>query len=362
MQLEAFFPARLRPVSQRTALVVLSGALVLAVAGCHPAPGPDVVATVNGKEILGADVDKIYKVKVGDSPQQKPSREQADMLRLNILSQLIDDEIIQQRATKLNIAATDEDVNAKLTEYKAPYTQEEFDKKLQASGDTLDDLKRDIRRSLTRTKLFNKDIDSKINVTDAEIADYYNAHKAEFNLIEPRYELSLILVSGNPPQQGENNNTRKAPNEAEARKEIDAIRTRILSGEDFGLLAQQFSENANSAQNGGDIGFLTESQLKGDADVYNAIQKLKPGQISDSLPVYNDPTHKAVIGYSIYRLNSRETAGQHDLSDPSTHERIRAQLRETKAQLLRYAYSEALHDQATVKNYLAEQILKEGAL
>ena len=354
MQLEARFPARKRP-----AFVLFGTALLFAFAGCHHAPGPDVVATVNGKELLRSDLDKYYNNSLADG-SQKPEPEQADMQRLNLLRGMIDDEIIQQRAAKLNLVASDEDVNAKVTEMKAPFTQEEFDKKLKQRNITLDDLKHDIRKQLTETKLINKEIDSKINITDAEISGYYNEHKADFNLIEPRYELSQIIVSGNPPQQGVAQQTRRAPNEAEARREIETIRGRILSGEDFGTLAAQFTENPNLAQNGGDMGSVTETQLHSDAEVYSAIAKLKPGQITDPLPVY-DPAHKAVIGYQIYKLNNREAAGQRDLSDPRTHEMIREGLRNRKAQLLKNAYMEMLHDQTAVRNYLAEQILKSYA-
>jgi peptidyl-prolyl cis-trans isomerase SurA len=357
LQLEASFPAR-----KRSAFVLFGTALLFAFAGCHHAPGPDVVATVNGKELLRADLDKYYNTSLTD-PSQQPSQEQADMQRLNVLHAMIENEILQQRATKLNLVASDEDVNAKITEMKAPFTQEEFDKQLKQRNITLDDLKRDIRNQLTKTKLINKEIDSKINITDAEISGYYNAHKADFNLIEPRYEISQIIVSGNPPQQGAAPQQRKAPNEAEARKEIETIRGRILSGEDFGTLAAQFTENPNLAQNGGDMGSVTETQLHSDPEAYNAIAKIKPGQITDPLPVYDprDPGHKAVIGYQIYRLNNREAAGQRDLSDPRTHEVIREGLRNRKAQLLQNAYLEMLHDQASVRNYLAEQILKSYA-
>ena len=124
--------------------------------------------------------------------------------------------------------------------------------------------------------------------------------------------------------------------------------------------AAQFTENPNLAQNGGDMGSVTETQLHSDAEVYSAIAKLKPGQITDPLPVY-DPAHKAVIGYQIYKLNNREAAGQRDLSDPRTHEMIREGLRNRKAQLLKNAYMEMLHDQTAVRNYLAEQILKSYA-
>jgi len=53
---------------------------------------------------------------------------------------------------------------------KAPYTQEEFDKQLKQRNITLDDLKRDLRRSLTKEKLLNKEIESKINITDSDIS------------------------------------------------------------------------------------------------------------------------------------------------------------------------------------------------
>src|ERR1700744_2072101 len=107
------------------ALLLLSGAL-LAAGGCHRPPSADVVAPVNGKEILRADLDRYYQASLGESPQ-KPSAVEADMRQLQVLHQMIQDEIMQQAAAKLNLEATDEDVNARLTEIKAPYTQEEFD-------------------------------------------------------------------------------------------------------------------------------------------------------------------------------------------------------------------------------------------
>jgi peptidyl-prolyl cis-trans isomerase SurA len=342
-------------------LISVSGLLVVASTGCHRPAAPDVMATVNGKEIMRAELEKYYKGSLGDAPQE-PSAEQADIVRLNVLRTMIDDEIVQQRAATLNLAASDEDVNARLTEMKAPYTQEEFDKQLKQRNLTIDDLKRDVRRQLTRTKLVNKEIESKINITDAEITKYYNTNKSEFNLIEPRYRLAQIVVTGAPAAQSNNLQPRKATNEAEARKEIQALHSRLEGGEDFGALAQQFSENANSAGNGGDMGTVTETQLRSDSDVYSAITKLKPGQITDILPVYDSaaPTHKT-IAYAIYKLLSREAAGQRELNDPRVQQSIRQGLRDRKAQLLQTAYMEMLHDRAAVRNYFAEQILKTGA-
>jgi peptidyl-prolyl cis-trans isomerase SurA len=319
------------------------------------------MATVNGKDILRADMEKYYKASVGDT-QQKPSAEQADIVRLNILKQMIDDEILWQRATKLNLAASDEDVNAKLTEMKAPYTQDEFYNQLKQRNMTLDDLKRDLRRSLTRTKLLNKEIESKINITDAEISDFYAAHKSEFNLIEPRYGLAQIMVTDTPAPQAGNLQNNKASGDADAKKKIEALHSKLDSGEDFSAVAMNFSENPNTAPNGGDMGFVLESQLRTEPEVYNAISKLKPGQITDVLPVYDSAgPGRRTVGYAIYKLISKEAAGQRELNDPRVQQVIRQGLRENHAQLLQNAYFEMLHDEAKVRNNFAEQILKQGA-
>jgi peptidyl-prolyl cis-trans isomerase SurA len=344
-----------------TGLVLLSGALLVTVAGCHRVPSPDVVATVNGKELLRSDMERYYKANLGDNPQA-PSAEQADIGRLTILGKMIEDEILQQRAAKLNLVASDEDVNAKLTEIKAPYTQEEFDRQLKVRNTTLDDYKRDLRRSLTTTKLLNKEIESKINITDAQISGYYSAHKSEFNLIEPQYHIAQIVVTTAPSQQAGNLQNSKANGDAEARRKIQDCHTKLQNGDDFGNVAMNLSEDATTASNGGDMGFVAESALHTQPDAYNAISKLKPGQITDVIPIADGsgPGHRT-IGYAIYKLISKEPAGQRELNDPRVQALIRQSLRDGHAQLLRNAYFETLHDDAKVHNYLADQILKEGA-
>jgi peptidyl-prolyl cis-trans isomerase SurA len=357
LQIEVFSRAPIR----LTALILCCGTLLAAVSGCHRSPSPDVAATVNGKAILRSDLEKYYKANLGDSTQ-KPSAEQADIVRLNILRQMIDEEILWQRAVKLNLAASDEDVNAKLTEMKAPYTQEEFDKQLQARNMTLDDYKRFMRRQLTTTKLLNKEIESKINITDAKIKDYYLAHMAEFNLIESQYHLAQIVVTSGPAQQTGNLQNNKASGDADAKKTIQELYQHLESGEDFGTVAMTSSKNPNTASNGGDMGFIPESQLRSDPDVYSAVSKLKAGEITGVIPVYNGTgSGRRIIGYAIYKLIEREPAGQRALNDPQVQQAIRQGLHQTQAQLLQNAYFEVLRNEAKVHNYFAEQIFKQGA-
>jgi peptidyl-prolyl cis-trans isomerase SurA len=339
-------------------------ALVLSIAavGCNHSPGPDVVAKVNGHTIERTELDRFYQSSMGQQQQQRPvTIEQANIAKLDILRQLIDYEMVQQRAAKLNLVATDEEVDAKVSELKAPYTQEEFNQNLQAKGMTLDELRRQIRRSLTSDKLMNKEILSKINITDADITSYYNQNKTEFNLPEPQYHLAQIVVTTTPSAQPGNLQNNKASNEAEAKKKIDQLHNKLENGEDFGTLAVNFSEQPSTASNGGDMGFFPESQLRSDPAVFAAISKLKPGQITDILPSYsNDASHR-VVGYAIYKMIALEAAGQRELNDPRVQQAIRQQLRDSRAQLLKNAYYEILRDQARVENYFAEEVFRNGA-
>lgn len=348
--------------SVRLSSFVLAASLFV-LTGCHQVQQNGVVATVNGHPILQTDLDKVYNQQIASNPQaQSSSTDQADALRLNILHQLIVEEIVQQRAQKLGLTATDAEVDAKLTEIKAPYTEEQFRQKLQQSGQTQDSLRRTLRRSLTFEKLLNKEINSRITITDADVTNWFNQHKAEYNLIEPQYHLAQIQVTDQPAGQVNNLQNNKAAGDEDARKKIQALKNRIDAGTDFGALAVQFSENPNTAPNGGDMGFIYESQMKQatDPQTYAAITKLKPGQTTDILPLLDAQNHKPA-GYAIYKLISKEPAGQRDLSDPRVQQAIRTQLHDSRANLLKSAYFEILTDEAKVRNFYAEQVFKETA-
>jgi peptidyl-prolyl cis-trans isomerase SurA len=338
----------------------LAAFLLAVLVACSSAPGGDVMATVDGRKIFRSDVDKYYENSVA-SAQQAPSGEQAMALRLNILHQMIDDEILMRRAEKLGLLATDDEVDRKFNEFKAPFSQEEFDKRLQERKITLVDFKRDIRRSITVDKVLNKEVSSKINVTDQDITDYYNAHKAEFNLIEPKYHLAQIMVTPAPNPQAHNQND-KALNEADARKKIEMIANRLDSGDDFATLAMKYSEDSETSGNGGDLGTVPESGLKGtDPATRDAVLKLKPGQYSSIISVVNPATRQAV-GFRIVKLVEKEPAGQRELADPRVQQAIRSQLHDRREQLLKAAYYEVLRDNAKVENYYAKQILDSNGL
>jgi peptidyl-prolyl cis-trans isomerase SurA len=344
----------------RTAALLAAAALLAVTLGCKSPVSGDVMATVDGRKIFRSEVDKYYDNSVAGA-QQVPTGEQATMLRLNILRQVIEDYMVMHRAEKLGLLATEEEVDRKLNEIKSPYTQEEFDKRLQEKKITLDDFKRDIRRSITVDKVMNKEVSSKINVTDQDITDYFAAHKSEFNLIETQYHLAQVLVTPAPNPQVHNQNN-KAQNEADARKKIQMIANRLDSGDDFATLAMNYSEDPETSGNGGDLGTIPESSLHNtDPSTRDAVSKLKPGQYTPIITIAN-PATKQAVAFRIVKLVSKEPAGQRDLSDPRVQQAIRSQLHDRREQLLKAAYYEVLRDSAKVENYYAKKVLDSNGL
>jgi peptidyl-prolyl cis-trans isomerase SurA len=333
-------------------------AATLALTGC-PKRGneKDVMAKVNGYKVLRSEVDKTYNQQVAGSPQ-KPTATEEEALRLNILSQIIYRQLLLQKAEKLGVVASDDEVESKFNQAKAPYTQEQFQKQLKDSGLTEEDYKLDLRRNLTVEKLLNKEIASKVNISDTDISAYYDQNKVEFNLIEPRYRLATIYVSNQPSGEAGQSND-KTQLDAQAKRKIQMIHNRLDSGEDFADLAQKYSEDPDTGRSGGAIQPIPESQIKNfDPVTRDSIQKLKPGQYTEVLPAINPQTHQQG-GYQIIRLNGKDIAGQRDLNDPQVQQFIRSKLRSQREQILRAAYDEELRNNAQIHNYFAEQILNK---
>ena len=329
----------------QAAVLILAGLL----AGCNRAAPANVAATVNGRPITYAELDKQFESQFGGGGERS-SGDQALIQKLEVLRTLVDNEIMLQRAEKLGLMAVDADVDAKFNELKAPYTQEEFQKQLDARKMSVDELKAQLRRDLSVQKLFNKEITSQITISDKDITDFYGANKASFNLAEPQIHMAQILVTPNPDPNVRNLKNDKARDDEQARKKIQSLAMRLRQGEDFAMLAQNYSEDPNSAQNGGDLGFIPESALeKANAELRKTLMSLRSGETTA-------PLHTPE-GYRILKLITREPAGQRELSDPKVQQTIREQLINRKDQLLKAAYYEMARNDAKVVNYYVNGIV-----
>jgi peptidyl-prolyl cis-trans isomerase SurA len=328
-----------------------AAAALLTLVSCKHAPPAGVAAEVNGHSITYAELDKYYQTQ-----QQAPEGSSGDLMesqKLELLNSLITNEIMLQRAEKMGLSAVDADVDTELNKMKAPYTKEDFDKQLAARHMTVEDLRAQLRRELTVNKLINKEITSHIAITDADVKAFYDANKASFNLPEPQIHIAQIVVTPFPDPNVRNLKNSKAQNETEAKTKIYDLAGRLQRGEDFQMLAQNYSEDPNTAPNGGDMGFIPASNLeKASPDLKRLIDSLQPGGIS--------PPFKTQDGYRILKVISREPAGQRDLQDPRVQQNIRETLLNRKDQLLRAAYYEVARNSAKVENYLARTIVENS--
>ena len=343
-----------RGLRRAAVLLPLAGVILLGGAGCKQEVqhSPDVWAVVNGKEIKRDDVDKYYRTRVNPEGQA-PSQEEVLSLKMNVLDELINNEILLERAKKLNLEASDGEVEDKFTEMKSPYTEEEFQRQLKERGLSVDDLKKGLKRQLSTEKLLNREVVAKISITDQDVTDFYNANKAQFNVAEPQYRIAQIVVTPRKEPQIRNRKNDDATNEAEAQRKIKMLMDRLNSGADFAQLAMDYSEDMNSAATGGDLGFVPESGLSPpqvDPALKKVVLGLKPGQVSSPLAVSG--------GYRILKLITRESSGQRNITDPQVQQTIRDTLRNRKEQLLRSAYLAIARDEARVRNFLAEQVVE----
>ena len=335
--------------------IALGGCALLVLflaAACRKSPSANVAATVNNRVITFGQLEKNFQTQFS-APAEGSTEDQIMIQKLELLRNLIDNEIMLQRAEKMGLMAVDADVESKFNELKAPYTKEEFERQLHNRKMTAEDLKAQLRRDLSIQKLFNKEITSHITITDADVTNFYNANKSSFNLAEPQVHIAQIVVTPTPDPNVHNLKNDKAQNLEDAQRKIQAIEARLKAGEDFGMLAQNYSEDPNTTQNGGDLGFVPQSAFdKTSPDLRRAVLGMKPGEISPVLP--------SADGLRILKVISKEPSGQRELTDPRVQQTIRETLLNRKDQLLKAAYYEMARNEAKVVNYLARSIVENA--
>src|SRR5215510_10368774 len=177
--------------------------LITASCGSDSSASDNVVARVNGKDITAAQLDKQVQVQLQGAEQPASTEEMQD-LKLQVLNRMINDQILLEQAASSTLSASDAEVDVKFNEFKSQYSEEKFTDLLKEQKMTVDDIRAELRKNITVDKLVNKEITSKISVTDAEIKAFYDKNKDSFNLPES-YHIAHILVT--PVADAELNNS-----------------------------------------------------------------------------------------------------------------------------------------------------------
>jgi peptidyl-prolyl cis-trans isomerase SurA len=343
---------RTRLLATAAALAALAGLALLPGCGIRKsAPGQELWAEVDGQPIYREQVERLYRSRTTQGTDAVTA-EEATSFKLNILNELINNQILVMHASHSRITAPESEIDTQVGQLKSPYSPEEFQKKLQDQGLDNEGLRKEIRENIILTKLINKDIISHISVTDAEIAAYYEKNKANFNVAETTYHIAQIQVTPFPDKEIRNLKNDDAKTPAAAEHKIQALYEGLVHGEDFAVIAQNYSEDPSTAAGGGDMGFIPASGLN--AALKQVVNSLKVGQFS--------PIIRSNIGFHIFKLLGVEEAGQHTLTDLRVQSAIRQTLRNEKEQLLKAAYIEMLRNRSKVVNHLAEEVVKAGGI
>jgi len=328
---------------------LLGGLVMTASCGSDTSASANVVARVNGKDITTAELDKQFQAHLTGN-EQPPSPEEQQDLKLQILTQMINDRILLEQAAAANLSASDAEVDVKFNEFKSQYTEEKFQETLKEQKMTIDDIRAELRKSITIDKLVNKEITSKISLTDAEIKAFYDKNKESFNLPES-YHIAHILVTpvADPELRNGKNDDAKTPDEA--KQKAARLLKEVQTGRDFAIVAKESSEDPSSGPAGGDLQFQPLQQIENiDPKLAQAVQKLRPGE---TFPQVVETRY----GFHILKLMEKDPGGQKDLSDPRVQANVRQAIFNRKDQTLKMAFSETARNKSTIVNYLAQRIL-----
>jgi peptidyl-prolyl cis-trans isomerase SurA len=332
--------------------MLLSGLALLPSCSSASTASADVVARVNGKDITTAELEKQFQNRTAQ--EQPPSPEEAQDLKLQLLNQMINDNILLEMAGKAGLTASDAEVDVKFNEYKAQGTQEQFEQALKQQKMSVDELKAEMRKSITIDKLVNKEITSKISVSEAEIKTFFEKNKESFNLPE-QFHIAHILVTPDVVPELNNNKKDDAKTPEEARQKAAKLLHDIQGGADFATTARDYSEDPSSAPAGGDLNFqpLDAIANNGDPRLAQAVQRMKVGETFPQIV-------ETRFGFHIVKLLEKDPGGQKDLSDPRVQAQIRQVIFNRKDQLLKAAFSEDARNGAKVTNYLAKRVMENA--
>ena len=331
---------------------LLTGLVMTASCSSDSSASADIVARVNDADITTAQLEKQFQNRITGA-EQPPSPDETEDLKLQVLNQMINDQILLGLATTAGLSASDAEVDVKFNEFKSQYTEEKFQQLLKEQKMTVDEIRAELRKSITIDKLVNKDITSKISVSEAEIKSFYDKNKASFNLPES-YHIAHILVTpvAEPDVHNGKNDDAKSPDEA--RQKAARLLREIQGGADFATVAKDYSEDPTSGPMGGDLNFQPLQAIENiDPKLSQAVQRMKTGETFPQIV-------ETRFGFHIVKLLEKDAGGQKDLSDPRVQAQVRQVIFNRKDQTLKAAYSEAARNKAKVSNFLADRILENA--
>jgi peptidyl-prolyl cis-trans isomerase SurA len=212
------------------------------------------VAAIVGNEVIYlSDLENTIS-----DVRRNGSRTPVEQLTCNILQEMLVSKLFMDQARIDSIIVTDDavegDLNMRMNDAIRTAGSEEalvaYFKK------SMLEIRRDIKKTLLEQQVVGEvqsKISKNISITPAALKKFYNSiPKDSLPVVSAKYALSIIQVD--PPDNEDN--------KAEARQKLLDIRSQILAGKSFSVLARLYSEDTESAKEGGEIGFRVRGELE----------------------------------------------------------------------------------------------------
>jgi peptidyl-prolyl cis-trans isomerase SurA len=320
-------------------LIAVCCALVLA-----PSLGAEILeqilVKVNGEILTKTDLEKLQIAAIREKANVNPngiSDTELGKALAEVTPQVIvdavDELLLLQRAKALGYSVTDEAFNNVLESIKKDNkidSEAAFQAALKQEGMTLPQLRRMLEKRMLIGQLQQREVNSHIDLTEAEERAYYEAHKSEF-ATTPSVTLREIMVTVPTDPKGVN-----AATIDEAQAKAEAIRARVMKGEAFDKVAAEVSD-APSKANGGLIGPIAKNELAD--ELAKMLAAMKPGDVT--------PVVRVAGGFEILKLQSSTESTT--LAFEDARSRIAENIGAEKQHAEMQKYLKKLRDQALIE-------------
>ena len=309
----------------------------------------EIAARVNGKEIKMQEVDKGIKAQSQGQEANLSPLELASA-RLSVLQNLIQAEVMFQKAEKEQSVPTEDEVTAEVNKRKTSsgLSAEEFAKQMTLAGENDQSWRQNVKKELALQKLQEKIAGKVESPKDSEIEAFYNGNKEQFKN-KRGAELAAIVIDPSNSGQGD-----VTTNQDEANAKAKEIGQRAMTGSDFATLAREASEDLQTRSKGGDWRYFTEDEMKqtlgaGVADYI--MTKMQNGQvIPQTIPIEG----KLLI---IKLQRKQERDEDLTLESPGVRQRVTELLINARKSLLWQSFGEIAVNEAKIENYLARKVV-----
>lgn len=254
------------------AILLFMAVPIVAQGGSLPIEADRIIAVVNNEAITQYDLRARISSAVQNLKRQGTPMPPADVVQRQVLERMIVDRLQMQSANELGMKVSDSELDMALRRIAEnnKLTLETFKQALEKDNIPWDKFREEIRQEITVSRLRDREVDSRITISDAEVDNYLASAEARGDNAE--YLISHIIVRL-PEQAGPEQIARLRSRAVEAQQ-------RLQQGEGFAKVAAAYSD-APDALSGGNLGVRTIDRLP---TLYaEAAVKLQPGEVSDIL-------------------------------------------------------------------------------